>query len=98
MSNTFMIKYYWTKIAEMKLLPFTFLLLTNLRMKYQNQYRLLLLATLFIIHAGSRHVVAQVAYAPANDEINRPFGDIDKANFLAPPKVYYPETWFHYIG
>lgn len=67
-------------------------------MKYQNQHRLLLLAALFIMQAGSKDAIAQVTYAPANNELNRPFGEYDKEAFASPPKVYYPETWFHYIG
>jgi len=43
-------------------------------------------------------MVAQIAHLPPKEELNRPFGDYDKQAFSAPPKVYYPETWFHYIG
>lgn len=41
---------------------------------------------------------AQVAVRPSEYEINRPFGNHDQKAFLSPSKVYYPETWFHYIG
>ncbi len=43
-------------------------------------------------------VEAQVPIIPPAEEINRAFGKQDMDNFLSPPKVYRPETWFHYIG
>ncbi len=41
---------------------------------------------------------AQVPFLPSSEERYRPFGDYDIENFKAPPKVYAPETWFHFIG
>ena len=41
---------------------------------------------------------AQVSVVPSYDELHRPFGTQDYQNFAAPEKVFYPETWFHYIG
>jgi hypothetical protein len=42
---------------------------------------------------------AQVApTVPDNNQLNRKFGDYDAAAFKLPQKVYYPETWFHFIG
>lgn len=41
---------------------------------------------------------AQVPIVPSNDELYRPFGAHDTEAFKSPPKVYAPETWFHYIG
>lgn len=42
---------------------------------------------------------AQVApILPPAEQLNRSFGAHDKVAFMAPPKVYYPETWFHFIG
>ena len=38
---------------------------------------------------------AQVAVRPAMEELNRPLGNIEREEFVAPPKVFYPETWFH---
>jgi hypothetical protein len=35
---------------------------------------------------------------PSSQELNRPFGKHDEVAFLAPPKIYHPETWFHFIG
>jgi hypothetical protein len=41
---------------------------------------------------------AQPPVVPPAHEINAPFSEKDKANFAAPLPVYYPETWFHFIG
>ncbi|MDR1155392.1 MAG: hypothetical protein LBL04_11850 [Bacteroidales bacterium] len=41
---------------------------------------------------------AQSLAVPPVDELNRPFGTHDENVFKVPPKVYHPETWFHYIG
>lgn len=43
-------------------------------------------------------VVAQVPVVPPQEELSRPFGDYDAELFQRPPRVYHPETWFHYIG
>ena len=42
---------------------------------------------------------AQVAdiQAPAS-LLDAPFGAQDEQNFVSPPKVFWPETWFHFIG
>ncbi len=47
----------------------------------------------------STHLSAQVApIVPDKVQINRKFGGYDAAAFKSPQKVYYPETWFHFIG
>ena len=43
-------------------------------------------------------LTAQVPIVPPADELNKPFGESDEEAFASPPKVFYPETWFHYIG
>lgn len=40
----------------------------------------------------------QVPVVPPFDELHQPFGGKDYQNFANPDKVFYPETWFHYIG
>ena len=40
----------------------------------------------------------QLLAIPSSDELNRPFGKHDEQAFRLPSKVYYPETWFHFIG
>jgi hypothetical protein len=41
---------------------------------------------------------APAPVVPPAGELNAPFGKADEKAFLSPPKVYHPETWFHYIG
>ena len=42
---------------------------------------------------------AQVADIQAPPELlDAPFGIQDEQNFQTPPKVFWPETWFHFIG
>lgn len=41
---------------------------------------------------------AQVAVVPSENELDKPFSNDDAKTFLHPGKVFYPETWFHYIG
>ena len=44
-------------------------------------------------------VAAQVAdIAPDPSVLGAPFSSQDEARFKAPDKVFYPETWFHFIG
>ncbi len=35
--------------------------------------------------------------APTQEEIMRPFSAQDQKNFSNPAKLYYPETWFHFV-
>jgi len=42
--------------------------------------------------------IIKVPVVPSQQELNRPFGKSDEVSFLNPPKVYHPETWFHFIG
>src|ERR1700755_3371962 len=47
----------------------------------------------------SVNVRAQVApIVPDHNQLYRKFGAYDAATFRSPDKVYYPETWFHFIG
>lgn len=41
---------------------------------------------------------AQVSVVPSDKELYSPFGNADAEKFKSPSKVFYPETWFHYIG
>ncbi|MBC8603605.1 hypothetical protein H8784_17990 [Parabacteroides acidifaciens] len=41
---------------------------------------------------------AQVPVVPSPEVLDKPFGEADRAAFSTPDKVFYPETWFHYIG
>ena len=39
-----------------------------------------------------------VDVVPSQEKMQRPFGKHDRKAFVAPDKVHYPQTWFHYIG
>ena len=41
---------------------------------------------------------AEVSGLPEREMLSRPFGADDRQLFARPPKVFYPETWFHYIS
>lgn len=53
---------------------------------------------LLMIISGLSTSAQVVPIVPPDKELNRSFGEYDKVSFMAPPKVYYPETWFHFIG
>lgn len=53
-------------------------------------------ATLFLTMSVTGN--SQVPIVPDSAQLNRPFGNADAADFLTPPDVYKPQTWFHYIG
>ena len=57
-----------------------------------------LCATLILVTIGILPSMAQLPVVPSSAELNRPFGSHDLEAFRTPPKVYHPETWFHYIG
>ena len=46
----------------------------------------------------SSFLMAQTPIVPSNAELSRPFDKQDRLNFKHPSKIYYPETWFHFIG
>lgn len=41
---------------------------------------------------------AQTSIVPPAEELNAPFGLQDERLFKFPSKVYFPQTWFHYIA
>ncbi|MBR5334952.1 MAG: hypothetical protein IKV23_01610 [Bacteroidaceae bacterium] len=45
---------------------------------------------------AQNNVIAPVV--PSAETLQRGFGLHDRAAFVAPDKVFYPETWFHFIG
>ncbi len=47
------------------------------------------------LHAQKQEIAPIV---PAQETLQRKFGTYDREAFLNPEKVFYPETWFHYIG
>ena len=62
--------------------------------------RHLLIAASFVALVFSNMcATAQVPdIAPDGDLLQAPFSAQDETNFQQPPKVFYPETWFHFIG
>lgn len=54
-------------------------------------------AALYALFAASA-AWAQVPAVPDMDRLRQPFGQEDIARFAAPPKINYPQTWFHLIG
>lgn len=66
-------------------------------MKHTNLSIFLLTGILFFL-INIFPLMGQVPIVPSGQELNRPFGVYDLEAFKSPPKVYYPETWFHYIG
>ncbi len=62
------------------------------------KYFYILLSSIFCILACSRLGREQTPIIPSKEELNRPLGNVDEKLFLSPPKVYHPETWFHFIG
>ena len=52
-----------------------------------------------ILLLAATQLFAQVADIQASKAVlDAPFGAQDEANFAAPPKDFWPETWFHFIG
>lgn len=41
---------------------------------------------------------AQVPAVPDTAELRKPFSSADINNFCSPPKINYPQTWFHVLG
>ena len=58
----------------------------------------ILLITVSISLSAQAPTTTQSPILPSQQELNRPFGSYDSEAFKSPPKVHYPETWFHYIG
>lgn len=57
-----------------------------------------LLSGIFLFLYSAMPTSSQSPAVPTNEELSRSFGDQDASAFKSPPKVYHPETWFHYIG
>jgi hypothetical protein len=67
--------------------------------KYHSSLFLLAVASFILVFTFSANAqIVKLPFLPSQQELDRPFGKSDEASFLAPPKVYHPETWFHYIG
>jgi hypothetical protein len=63
--------------------------------------RLALAATLALATLNTVATAAETSVPPPVPPaalLDRPFGDADVADFKVPPKTFFPETWFHYLG
>ena len=56
-----------------------------------------IILTIVVVESTNAQSVKR-PFLPSQLEISRPFDKSDEAFFLAPPKIYHPETWFHFIG
>ena len=63
-----------------------------------NEKTPLLLLTFIILMFSGRTSSAQCSVVPSAFELNRLFGKHDLEAFHKPQQIYYPQTWFHYIG
>ncbi len=53
---------------------------------------------IFCFFSCSQTVQKKIPIVPSEKELQGPFSKHDEKLFLSPPKVYHPETWFHFIG
>ena len=58
-------------------------------------YRCIALA---VASSSIHSAMAQTGISPSKEEVYAPFSQTDFERFKNPPKIYYPETWFHFIG
>ena len=57
-----------------------------------------LFALALLLCGASTSANAQNAMLPDRELLAREFDSNDRQLFLSPDKVFYPETWFHFIG
>jgi len=58
----------------------------------------MLIAMGVAVSVGAVNESDQAAALPPSRMLGRAFGGQDAKDFLNPPKVFHPETWFHFIG
>lgn len=61
----------------------------------KNRFPFGFLLLLLLLGRGLR---AQISIVPSDEVLYAPFSDGDVEQFRTPDKIFYPETWFHYIG
>ena len=70
-------------------------------MRLYSNFKRVIYTSLFLLFV-SADVLAQnnevAPIVPSATVLNREFGSHDRELFLSPDKVFYPETWFHFIG
>ena len=60
--------------------------------------RISLFALALLLCGVATSANAQNAMLPDRELLAREFDSADRKQFLSPDKVFYPETWFHFIG
>ncbi|MDR0713158.1 MAG: hypothetical protein LBF89_02720 [Bacteroidales bacterium] len=63
-----------------------------------NRFKNTILVIPVILAAGCAGDDGLTPVVPTEKELGRAFGKKDELLFKNPSKVYYPETWFHFIG
>jgi hypothetical protein len=64
----------------------------------RNTKQLIAMSVLITASAATTALRAQAPVVPSARELGRSFDSADRDAFKAPPAVYHPETWFHFIG
>ncbi|MBP3269559.1 MAG: hypothetical protein J6L98_02665 [Bacteroidales bacterium] len=59
---------------------------------------IIVLTAVLSLCSTTRAFAQTVGIAPDNETVLAPFSPADEAAFKQPEKVFYPETWFHFIG
>jgi hypothetical protein len=67
-------------------------------MKNRLNFASVCLLALTVAGCGTPTDKGTASALPPAEELNRAFGSADEKLFKTPPKVYHPETWFHFIG
>jgi hypothetical protein len=69
-------------------------------MKTKRQLALLLTLVLASASFGAKKTSAPTTYRATADSalLHRPFGPADEKTFLRPDRIFYPETWFHFVN
>ena len=57
-----------------------------------------LAVTLLQFASAAAQPTAAPEAVPSEKVLRGPFGPGDEAAFVDPPKVFRPQTWFHYVG
>jgi len=64
-----------------------------------SQPKIWILAIAWLAMVPGAHAAAAVpAIVPAAGELDRSISPADAAAFRQPPRIFHPETWFHFIG
>lgn len=68
------------------------------RKEMKRFFYLLLLSGLPLAQLLSEENTRQYSALPDSSLLHRPFGIADQKAFLNPDRIFYPETWFHFVN